>query len=81
MIHSHQDDGGMMDDGGTIPSLIAATLYGVGSLLGIANVVTHPQPNEETIMHLIVRLLPQFMFASAALLQAIAVVYSKIRKK
>jgi hypothetical protein len=79
MEHPHHNDGGM-DDWGAGPSIVAAGLYGVGSLLGIANVVSHPQPQEETMAHLVIRLLPQFMFAGAALVQA-AVALGKSRKK
>lgn len=57
------------DDSGPGVSMLQSALYGVGSIWGAAYVVNHPQ--EESILHLIVRLIPQILIGIAAVIQAI----------
>jgi hypothetical protein len=64
-----------VDDSGPGMSLLQSALYGVGSVWGAAYVVNHPQ--EETIMHLFVRLIPNILIGIAAVIQAV-IAYRKM---
>jgi hypothetical protein len=80
-MDSYQHDAGQVDFGdGAGISVLQSTLYGLGSIWGAAYVVNHPQPPEESIMHLFVRLIPQMLFAVAAVIQAV-IAYKKLQKK
>jgi hypothetical protein len=63
------------DDTGPGMSLLQSALYGVGSVWGAAYVVNHPQ--EESIMHLFVRLIPNILIGIAAVIQAV-IAYRKM---
>jgi hypothetical protein len=65
------------DDTGPGMSLLQSALYGVGSVWGAAYVVNHPQ--EESIMHLFVRLIPQILIGIAAVIQAV-IAYRKMQQ-
>ena len=55
-------------------NIITAGLYGVGSIWSAIAVINNPEPSE-SIMHLVVRLLPSLMIGAAALIQAVVVVW------
>ena len=74
----HQDATGF-DDSGPGVSLLQSTLYGIGSIWGAAYVVNNPQPPEETLLHLVMRLTPQLLFAVAAVIQAV-IAYRKMQQ-
>jgi len=65
------------DDTGPGMSLLQSALYGVGSVWGAAYVVNHPQ--EESIMHLFVRLIPNILIGIAAMIQAV-IAYRKMQQ-
>jgi hypothetical protein len=65
------------DDTGPGMSLLQSALYGVGSVWGAAYVVNHPQ--EESIMHLFVRLIPNILIGIAAVIQAV-IAYRKMQQ-
>jgi hypothetical protein len=65
------------DDTGPGMSLLQSALYGVGSVWGAAYVVNHPQ--EESIMHMFVRLIPQILIGIAAVIQAV-IAYRKMQQ-
>jgi hypothetical protein len=65
------------DDTGPGMSLLQSALYGVGSIWGAAYVVNHPV--EESIMHLLVRLIPQILIGIAAVIQAV-IAYRKMQQ-
>jgi hypothetical protein len=65
------------DDTGPGMSLLQSALYGVGSVWGAAYVVNHPQ--EESIMHMFVRLIPNILIGIAAVIQAV-IAYRKMQQ-
>jgi hypothetical protein len=65
------------DDTGPGMSLLQSALYGVGSIWGAAYAVNHPQ--EESIMHLFVRLIPNILIGIAAVIQAV-IAYRKMQQ-
>ena len=65
------------DDTGPGMSLLQSALYGVGSVWGAAYVVNNPQ--EESIMHLFVRLIPNILIGIAAVIQAV-IAYRKMQQ-
>jgi hypothetical protein len=61
-------------DDGSGMNIITASLYGLGSIWSAVAVINNPEPSE-TIMHLVVRLMPSMMIGLAALIQAVVVAY------
>ena len=59
-------------DDGSGMNIITASLYGVGSIWSAIAVINSPEPSE-SIMHLVIRLLPSLMIGLAALIQAVVV--------
>jgi len=53
-------------------NVITAGLYGLGSIWSAIAVINNPEPSE-SLMHLVVRLMPSLMIGLAALIQAIVV--------
>ena len=53
-------------------NIITASLYGVGSIWSAIAVINNPEPSE-SLMHLVIRLLPSLMIGLAALIQAVVV--------
>lgn len=58
-------------DAGPGMSILTAGLYGLGSLWNGIAVINNPEP-QESIVHLIIRLMPSLMIGAAALLQGYA---------
>ena len=65
-------DAGDRDNAGM--NSITASLYGVGSIMSAIAVINNPEPSE-SIIHLIVRLMPSLMIGAAALIQAVVVAW------
>jgi len=55
-------------------NVITAGLYGLGSIWSAIAVINNPEPSE-SLMHLVVRLMPSLMIGAAALIQAVVVAW------